>query len=227
MGATKHLHKGTTRIQSERTRQKILRHAERLFARRGFRGVTIREIARSSRVFPNTIQHHFGPKTELYQAVLDRWSDDVRAMVKARIIDNGDGAAIGDSVGEMFEFLLEHQDWVVLKVRDSLGEGLPGAASRSDRSWLDFIDFSRDQKWNTELGTDARLLLITVQGIIYNHILAGRRYKDMFGKNLDNTDLRQRVKRHIEEVVLLLSNPIVSRGRRRAGSRKKSKARLG
>jgi hypothetical protein len=127
----------------------------------------------------------------------------------------------------MFEFLLEHQDWVVLKVRDSLGEGLPGAVSRSDHSWLDFIDFSRDQQWNTEIDTDARLLLITVQGIIYNHILADRRSKDMFGKNLDNAGLRQRVKRHIEAVVLLLSTPIVSGGRRRAGSRNKSKARLG
>jgi AcrR family transcriptional regulator len=226
MGVTRHSRGGTTRVQSERTRQKILRHAERLFAKRGFRGVSIREIARACRVYPNTIQHHFGPKTGLYEAVLGRWNEDVRELITSRITEGGGDSAIGESVGEMFEFLLKHHDWVVLKVRDSLGDGLPGAASRSDRSWLDFIDFSRDQNWNTRLDTDARLLLITVQGVIYNHVLAGRRYKDMFGKDLDNAALHRRVKRHVEEVVLLLSRQSVSTGRPRAGSAKKSAARL-
>lgn len=58
--------------ESEGTRQKILDAAEKLFAKRGFHGVSIREITRAAGVDVALANYHFGPKKNLLAAVLER-----------------------------------------------------------------------------------------------------------------------------------------------------------
>src|SRR5262249_21161353 len=69
--------------EAERTRTRILDRAERLFSRRGYRGVSVRALSRACGVRPFTIQHHFGSKPGLYQAVLSRWDDEILKRVGA------------------------------------------------------------------------------------------------------------------------------------------------
>jgi AcrR family transcriptional regulator len=52
-------------------RQQILKTAIRLFAQKGFRGTTTREIALAAGVNEVTIFRHFASKQELYSAILD------------------------------------------------------------------------------------------------------------------------------------------------------------
>jgi AcrR family transcriptional regulator len=54
------------------TRDKILDAAERLFARRGFYGVSIRDITAAAGVDVALVNYHFGRKQELFAAVLER-----------------------------------------------------------------------------------------------------------------------------------------------------------
>lgn len=54
------------------TRDKILDAAERLFARRGFYGVSIRDITAAAGVDVALVNYHFGRKQELFAAVLGR-----------------------------------------------------------------------------------------------------------------------------------------------------------
>lgn len=58
--------------KSEGTRQRILDAAEKLFAKRGFHGVSIREITRAAGVDVALANYHFGPKKDLLAAVLER-----------------------------------------------------------------------------------------------------------------------------------------------------------
>jgi len=61
------------RTQAERTRasrEKIIQAATELFARQGFRGATIAEIARAANLTEPGLLHHFHNKTELLMAVL-------------------------------------------------------------------------------------------------------------------------------------------------------------
>lgn len=58
--------------RGERTRTKLLDSAERLFARKGFYGVTVRAIARESDADPALVAYYFGGKRELFDAVLLR-----------------------------------------------------------------------------------------------------------------------------------------------------------
>ncbi|UCE86122.1 MAG: TetR/AcrR family transcriptional regulator [Deltaproteobacteria bacterium] len=51
---------------------KILEVAEMLFARRGFSGVGVREVAETAGLSKSSLFHHFRNKVELYEAVLAR-----------------------------------------------------------------------------------------------------------------------------------------------------------
>ena len=53
----------------QQTRKAVLKAAERLFAKSGFAGTSMRDISRASRVSQPLIHHHFGSKRELYTAV--------------------------------------------------------------------------------------------------------------------------------------------------------------
>ena len=62
------------RASSERTREKILAVAERLFASSGFGGVSMREVGTEADVPFALVTYHFGTKLGLYKAVFDRRS---------------------------------------------------------------------------------------------------------------------------------------------------------
>ncbi|MCC7418606.1 MAG: CerR family C-terminal domain-containing protein [Acidobacteria bacterium] len=61
------------------TRERLLRAAERLFAERGFRRVTVRDICRRARANVAAVNYHFGSKLGLYREVLQYASDALRA----------------------------------------------------------------------------------------------------------------------------------------------------
>lgn len=54
------------------SRDKILDAAERLFARRGFAGTGMREVAEAAGLGKSSLFHHFKSKAELYAAVVTR-----------------------------------------------------------------------------------------------------------------------------------------------------------
>src|SRR5215470_219425 len=60
-----------TRVSSVDRRAQIIGIAERLFARKGFKGTTTREIADRARVNEAIIFRHFPHKEDLYWAVVD------------------------------------------------------------------------------------------------------------------------------------------------------------
>jgi TetR/AcrR family transcriptional regulator, regulator of cefoperazone and chloramphenicol sensitivity len=65
------------------TRARLLAAGERLFADRGFRKVTVREICRAARANVAAINYHFGDKLGLYREVLQSAIDRMRATVDA------------------------------------------------------------------------------------------------------------------------------------------------
>ena len=60
------------------TRDRLLRAAERLFADRGFKKVTVRDICRAARANVAAVNYHFGDKLGLYREVLQSASDAMR-----------------------------------------------------------------------------------------------------------------------------------------------------
>jgi len=198
--------------ESLRTQNRILDQAEYLFARMGFGGVSLREIATSSGVRHRTIQHHYGSKQELYQTVLCRWDHRVQELLRAAIGEESNlKNAFQVVVDQLFEFMLEKRDWVALTARAATGAGQPGGPPGRMRvkqdSWIQFMDDTlRDHKFGRP-DLDLGLLMITVEGMLNNHILAQKHYQDLYGKDLDDPELRARTKEHVKKVLSALVFP--------------------
>ncbi|MBS4759369.1 MAG: TetR/AcrR family transcriptional regulator [Clostridium sp.] len=59
------------KIKNENSKAKILNSATKLFAQKGFDGVSIREICKDAGVNICMISYYFGGKQDLYQGILD------------------------------------------------------------------------------------------------------------------------------------------------------------
>jgi AcrR family transcriptional regulator len=194
-----------SQAESIRTQARILDRAERLFARKGYRGASLRELASAAGVRPFTVQHHFGSKLGLYQAVLNRWDGELLARLSRIAEEGGDLATVVESVmDELFEFFLSKRDWVAVSARAALGEGLPRRVALHEQSWIQFIDSTmRDQRFGA-LKLDLGLLLITVEGILQHHVLSEGHYRQLYGKDVTDPRLKKRTKQHLKTVILAL-----------------------
>jgi AcrR family transcriptional regulator len=92
------------RVSGPDRRRQILEVSAKLFARRGFRGTTTRQIAEHARVNEAILFRHFPSKENLYWTILDEKS---RAAVRRKeleeLLDSGDGeqevfAAIAEGI---------------------------------------------------------------------------------------------------------------------------------
>lgn len=88
------------------TRAKILDAAERLFARRGFHGVSIREITRAAGVDVALANYHFGGKKSLFEAVFLRraeiLNEERMQMLEAVLADAAPAAPGVEAVIDAF-----------------------------------------------------------------------------------------------------------------------------
>ncbi len=65
------------------TRERLLKAAAQLFADRGFKKVTVRDICRAARANVASVNYHFGDKTGLYREVLQLAIETMRATTDA------------------------------------------------------------------------------------------------------------------------------------------------
>ncbi len=70
------------------TRERLLRTGARLFAERGFKQVTVRDICRAARANVAAVNYHFGNKLGLYREVL-------QVAIDALAVDDRCGASSG------------------------------------------------------------------------------------------------------------------------------------
>jgi AcrR family transcriptional regulator len=67
--------------QPEETARTILEAATVLFAENGYNGASIRAIAEGAGVSVGTVQHHFGTKSELYDACIAKMYEELYTIV--------------------------------------------------------------------------------------------------------------------------------------------------
>jgi len=68
-------------------KSRLLKEAARIFGDKGFSGASVREICKAADTSSNMIHHYFGSKQGLYDAVIERFSQDV-FDVPIRVISN-------------------------------------------------------------------------------------------------------------------------------------------
>lgn len=88
--------RGPGRPGGEESRARIVEAAGRLFADRGFNGVSVRELAKRAGVNAAAINYHFGGKEGLYHAVLRQLIDDTEPMFAPMVVRLRDGVVDAD-----------------------------------------------------------------------------------------------------------------------------------
>lgn len=73
--------------KAEASREKIMNAAQKLFARRGFEGISIRDIAQAVGMTTASLYYHFPSKDEIFVAVHGRSLETVQREVMAAIAD--------------------------------------------------------------------------------------------------------------------------------------------
>jgi AcrR family transcriptional regulator len=84
--------------KKQQTRQLIADSARRLFAERGFEEVSVSEVARAADVSDATVFNYFPTKEDLFYSGLERFEDELLAVVR----DRARGESIVDAVGRFF-----------------------------------------------------------------------------------------------------------------------------
>src|ERR1700674_3151750 len=92
MGAT--LRKSTNKkgAGAKPGKERILDAAERLFARHGFYGISVRDITEAAEVDVALVSYHFGGKRELFAAVFQRRAEQLNPERLAMVEDVGRAA---------------------------------------------------------------------------------------------------------------------------------------
>lgn len=114
--------------QPDDKRARILDAAEAIFAKRGFAGASMRDVARTARVPQSLIHHHFATKKRLWQAVAARLAEGYLArQTPALRPATRDAAALKQALAIDFEFwrerpdMLRLQTWAILEGGDLFG----------------------------------------------------------------------------------------------------------
>jgi AcrR family transcriptional regulator len=75
---------GLRERKREQTRQLIADTARRLFAARGFDGVTVVDVARAAEVAPATVFNYFPTKEDLFYSGLEAFEEELLTAIRAR-----------------------------------------------------------------------------------------------------------------------------------------------
>ena len=201
-----------SRAEAALTRERLLNCAEKLFANKGYRGVSLRELAAAANVRPFTIQHHFGSKLGLYQAVLGRWDQEVLECVSAGVKNHRDPLRVMEAiVDELFDLLLSKSDWVAVTTRARLGDGLDGAELRH-RNWVRVMEEAIRERHLDAIQFDRQLLILTIESILNTHVLSVAALRDQAKGGISAAQARARTKAHVKRVILALIGDLTNPG---------------
>ena len=113
-----------TRMNSAERRAAIVREAVKLFAERGFRGTTTRELAAAVGVTEPVLYEHFRTKRELYEAIVEVKScegpERLAALAGAHIKTGNDRGFFEGVASLMLEFYESNPDFVRLAMYSAL-----------------------------------------------------------------------------------------------------------
>ena len=122
-----------TRLEEARAemyRGLVLETAEHVFAQKGFDDATMQEIAAEAGISLKTLYATVSGKNELYDRVVEtRGREFLKKTVDALETDPGSGIldAMAAAVHAYVDFLVAHQNFLLIHLREGRSWGLPGA----------------------------------------------------------------------------------------------------
>jgi len=106
------------------SKENILFAAERVFAEKGFKGTTIREVAKEAGITNSLIFYYFKTKAEMYEAVFQHAFDELEDLIQQNL--NLDLDRLGTVKALMFsvtEFAAKHLNLMKILTREIIDKG--------------------------------------------------------------------------------------------------------
>ncbi len=111
-----------TDVEITQTRERILRSASELFAKYGFSGASVRDIAYDSDVNVAAINYHFGNKHNLYWSVVKQSHDWAEMGIREIALSC---ECMEDLVIRVFDFMMSNKDAIRTTLKIMLTDGVP------------------------------------------------------------------------------------------------------
>lgn len=201
------------RRDAKSTQQRILKVALSLFARKGFDGVRVKEIAKASGVSVPLLCHHFQDKETLYQTVLDQALLRVASLGSVLLSQKG---AISDRLEAVLSGMLEilaTDSQEIAVVHRELMEGGARLRTKSKELLLPvkqtLIEELQAAQASGELrgDFDADFLLLHLVGAIIYPTIAVPILGILWGEATHASDWRSRRKQELLALLPLLLRP--------------------
>jgi AcrR family transcriptional regulator len=201
------------------TRDKILDAAEVLFARRGFSGVGMREVAEAVGLGKSSLFHHFKSKIELYAAVVGRILDLIESSLLRALALGGTPLERFDRwIDTLIDTLAEHPNCARLLLRSLFEDDDLTGESPEERAVERVIErtfaaASNVLKEGMEQGL-FRMASIThtlqsLVGLTVYHFASGEFGEELVGQSLFAP---VQVRKRKDEIKALLHHGLVARG---------------
>jgi TetR/AcrR family transcriptional regulator len=210
------------------SRDKILDAAEDLFARRGFTGIGMREVADVAGLGKSSLFHHFKSKAELYAAVVGRILDIFDTRLTAALATGGDPVARFDRwLDALMDTFAEHPTSARLFLRSLFEDDeLTGASEEeqhADRTLKKMLSavatLLREGMQNGVLRVASiPHTLQSLVGLTVYHFASGEFGEELMGRSLF-TPIE--VRRRKQEVKALLHTGLMAGGTDKSSMRRK------
>jgi AcrR family transcriptional regulator len=162
----------SVRLPGPERRDTILKAAQRLFADKGYHGVSIDEIAREVEVSPAILYRHFKSKQILYSAVLQEMSAQRESYVQTVI---NSGTSFEDVLTGMTQVYIksieENPDLLRIELQSLLDRN-PATSDFFQNRWksfTDYIEFSLNERLSYD--TPNREITILTAGLMFQGML--------------------------------------------------------
>ena len=122
--------------KGERTAERILDAAEKLFAENGYDGSKLRDIAAGAGIREPGVYNYFSSKQILYAAVLDRALQPLSEALESHFSDQQNVRAYATLPQVMTDLLLQHPRMAAL-FQQALQGDMDSTGNQLIKSWLD------------------------------------------------------------------------------------------
>ena len=106
------------------TKENILIAAERVFAEKGFKGTTIREVAKEAGIVNSLIFYYFKNKAEMYEAVFQHAFDELEDLIQQNLnLDLDRLATVKALMFSVTDFAAKHLNLMKILTREIIDNG--------------------------------------------------------------------------------------------------------
>jgi len=189
------------------TRDRVLVVAQALFAERGYRGTSLRDIAKRIGIKAPSLLHHFPSKQQLYLAVLDKMFESLEDAANA--IAWGKGSRqdrMRQAVGNAIDFIASHSDFVRImwkEMADESGVGRQVLKRRLPPLFSTAVNFifrgQREGEFRSEV--DPLHFMWSLNSITIGYFTTAAMLRRLWNMNLLEPAMIERRKREVIDMV--------------------------